>query len=572
MHIMSLRKSSVIALSLVSSLQLLACGPQQTPSQSRSPVSQPQASSQSAAAGLRPAQPVAFQPGSGFRTLSQAAAPRVLMVISQRDFWYADYALTRQALEALGVQVTVAAESTQTAYPHWNSGEGSDQGAVTPDLGLLDAQAADYDAIVFVGGWGASAYQYGFSGTYHNSAYNGSPVLRQQANQLINDFLAQDKYVTALCHGVTVLAWARVNGVSPLAGRQVTGWNGPAPAAQQPQFVPQARWQIESNGAEMLPSGAIGDPAHATDDVMISGRIITAEDARSASAFGQILAERLLAETAPVTQPTPAATTAPSAAPSVAPSPSAPAATPEPSPLPTALPTAEPTTAPTVAAPLPVLLVIANQDFYYREYAEPRAELLAAGIPVVVAAEHVQPSYPHPDSGQGSGSGEVMPDIRLDQALAGNYSAIVFVGGWGSSQYQYAFPARYSHQPYNGNTSTKAVVNQLINDFAAQNKYVMGICHGASVLAWARINGSSPLAGRRATGGPHLPHVLGQTAPWQTRDYIVGNGGIHVPSRSVGNPSTSADDLVIDGRFITAEDYDTAQLAGQTLAQLLLNP
>jgi hypothetical protein len=36
---------------------------------------------------------------------------------------------------------------------------------------LGGADAADYSAIVFVGGWGSSSYQYAFSGTYYNSAY-----------------------------------------------------------------------------------------------------------------------------------------------------------------------------------------------------------------------------------------------------------------------------------------------------------------------------------------------------------------------------------------------------------------
>ena len=33
-------------------------------------------------------------------------------------------------------------------------------------------ETKSYSAIVFVGGWGSSSYQYSFSGTYYNSAYN----------------------------------------------------------------------------------------------------------------------------------------------------------------------------------------------------------------------------------------------------------------------------------------------------------------------------------------------------------------------------------------------------------------
>jgi len=542
------------ALAALSTLSLVACGPQALPNPSAMPSESRLTNNQPSPAGRLGQKAIRFERPDSFRVQSQQTNPQVLMILPNQDFWYDDYALPRQALEAQGVQVTVAAASLATAYPHWGSGEGTDGGAVNPELRLAEVNPDDYDALLFVGGWGASAYQYGFSETYFNPAYNGSPETREQINHLIGSFVAQDKYLSAICHGVTVLAWARVNGASPLAGQAVTGWNGPAPDTQGQTVPSQARWHIESNGAQMLPSGAIGDPGTSHDDVLVSGKLITAEDARAGTHLGEVLANHLLADltsTAPA-QSEVTASPLPVTVPTPAPSPSvSPSATPEPQ-----------------QAVLPVLLVIANQDFYYREYADPRDALLGAGIPVVVAAEQTLPSYPHPGTGQGDSSGEVLPDIRLDQAQAQDYAAIVFVGGWGASQYQYAFEGTYAHGAYNGNPATKAAVNQLINDFAAQDKYVMGICHGASVLAWARINGVSPLAGLPATGGPWLPELIGP-GPMQTRDYLEANQAIYVPSRSIGDPSTSADDLVIAGRFITAEDYDTALLAGTTLAQLL---
>lgn len=226
------------------------------------------------------------------------------------------------------------------------------------------------------------------------------------------------------------------------------------------------------------------------------------------------------------------------------------------------MPTAEPIK--------PVLMVIANRHFYYREYAVPRAELQAAGLRVVVAATSRVTSTPHADSGQGSASGNVMPDLALSQVNSQDYSAILFVGGWGASEYQYAFPGQYVHTPYNGNVATKAIVNRLINEFSAQNKYLTAICHGVSVLAWARVNGTSPLAGRRATGGPFLPNVVNNAYPLTTQWYIQANQAQHVPSRSIGNPNTAADDVIVDGRVIVAEDYDSAELFARTLAAHLL--
>ncbi len=86
------------------------------------------------------------------------------------------------------------------------------------------------------------------------------------------------------------------------------------------------------------------------------------------------------------------------------------------------------------------LLVIADQqDFYYREYNDTRVSLEARGVPVVVAATTTNTSYAHPGTGQTDGIGAVTPDIALENVDAEEYSAIAFVGGWGASQYQYAY-------------------------------------------------------------------------------------------------------------------------------------
>lgn len=222
--------------------------------------------------------------------------------------------------------------------------------------------------------------------------------------------------------------------------------------------------------------------------------------------------------------------------------------------------------------PLPVLMVIANNDFYYQEYADPRAQFEANGIRVVVAAGRRELSTPHANSGQGSSSGQVMPDITLADANASNYSAIVFVGGWGASQYQYAFTGTYNNAAYNGTTAIRARVNQLINDFVAQGKYVTAICHGVSVLAWARVNGQSLLQG-------HTVSVYGGTSPASnvaaaqlSRWHSDVNGATVFTNGQVGNPTTRTDDVIVDGRIITAENFDAARQFGITIANRLWNP
>jgi putative intracellular protease/amidase len=221
--------------------------------------------------------------------------------------------------------------------------------------------------------------------------------------------------------------------------------------------------------------------------------------------------------------------------------------------------------------PLPVLLVIANDDFYYQEYADPRRELEAAGIPVVVAAGRRQLSTPHQNSGQGAGSGQVMPDIALAEANAANYSAIVFVGGWGATQYQYAFPGIYTNPIYNGSAAIRASVNTLINAFVAQDKFVAGVCHGVSVLAWARVNGQSPLQNRVVTTAHFNSPASNIPAASLYRTHSEVNGATVYTGGVLGNAAIRHDDVVVDGRFITGENFDSAALFGRTVAAYVRN-
>ena len=212
----------------------------------------------------------------------------VLMVISNQDFWYQDYADTRSSLEAAGLEVVVAATTAESSPT---------RPEVTPDLALADVDAEAYSGIVFAGGWGMAQYQYGFKGTYHNSAYS-DPRSAAIVNDLINAFVDRNRPIAAICNGVSVLAWARVGGESLLEGKTVTGWNGTLPGFEldgqsyAAGTVP-ARWQIEAHGAAMSLSAAIGDPQTSADDVIVDGNIITAENYDSAYAFGREIARSL---------------------------------------------------------------------------------------------------------------------------------------------------------------------------------------------------------------------------------------------------------------------------------------
>ncbi|MCA9051906.1 MAG: DJ-1/PfpI family protein, partial [Planctomycetaceae bacterium] len=215
------------------------------------------------------------------------------MVIANQDFYHREYYETRESLEAAGLEVVVAAATAETATPHMISVVEGREPNVDPDLALADVDAADYSTIVFIGGYGAAGYQYAFEGTYDNPAYQGNRDVKTIVNDLINDFVEQDKYVAAICNGVSVLAWARVDGVSPIDGHTVSAWSDTLPTADG-SVTQITRSQIEANGATQVVSGSVGDPSTAADDVIVDGNIITAENYDSAYRFGEVLADRLI--------------------------------------------------------------------------------------------------------------------------------------------------------------------------------------------------------------------------------------------------------------------------------------
>ncbi|MBM82919.1 MAG: hypothetical protein CMJ78_20345 [Planctomycetaceae bacterium] len=127
---------------------------------------------------------------------------------------------------------------------------------------------------------------------FDQDIYDGDPETRQATNDLVNDFRDQGKFVTAICNGVTALSTMRDHdGNSLLEGRTVSAFS---------EFIPRANGQwytsrslVESNGATHVPSGSVGDPTTRTDDVIVDGMIITAENWNAACRFGEVIAEQL---------------------------------------------------------------------------------------------------------------------------------------------------------------------------------------------------------------------------------------------------------------------------------------
>lgn len=218
------------------------------------------------------------------------AGPGVL-ILPSANFSLEEYRALRAGLEREGLEVRVAAATMEPCVP-WG---GSTADAVQPDLPLSAVDPSRSGGIVFVGGWGASAYQYAFPGTYSNPAYRPDTLVVETVNRLIGAFLALRKPVGAVGHGVTVLAWARVDGVSPLRSKTVSAWAGGGPGfVYQGKGYPDAtvpdRWHIERNGGAMPLSSAIGDPTTPSDDVIVDGLVYSGESGASIEPFSRTFA------------------------------------------------------------------------------------------------------------------------------------------------------------------------------------------------------------------------------------------------------------------------------------------
>lgn len=121
-------------------------------------------------------------------------AKSVLMVIAHNNFRDEEYLSTRKKLEEAGASITVASTVTKDAY-------GSQGMVVQPDLLIDDANPDDYDAVVFIGGTGASQY-------WHDV----------KAHELATSLQQKDKLVAASSHAPVTLAVAGL-----LKDKTVTG-------------------------------------------------------------------------------------------------------------------------------------------------------------------------------------------------------------------------------------------------------------------------------------------------------------------------------------------------------------
>lgn len=119
----------------------------------------------------------------------------VLMIIAQNNFRDEEYEEPRKIFESRGYNVTVASTIT-------NPVKGMLGRVVTPDITIEEVKIEDYDAVVFIGGSGATQY------------FNDS-----RAHQIARKALESQRILGAICLAPTILANAGL-----LAGKKATVW------------------------------------------------------------------------------------------------------------------------------------------------------------------------------------------------------------------------------------------------------------------------------------------------------------------------------------------------------------
>jgi len=168
------------------------------------------------------------------------------MVIAPSNFRDEELLDTKRVLESAGVNVMVASRTTAESRGMFGA-------LARPNIALDRARAADFDAVVFVGGSGAKAY-----------------FDDRVAHSLARDAAGAGKLVAAICIAPSILARAGL-----LRGRRATVWDDQGPSGP---FVGNLR---------------AGGATFTGEEVVRDGLFVTANGPKAAEKFGRMLVESL---------------------------------------------------------------------------------------------------------------------------------------------------------------------------------------------------------------------------------------------------------------------------------------
>lgn len=176
----------------------------------------------------------------GGKKMGRISGKKIVMVIAKQNFRDEEFQVPKGILEKDGAEVIVASSSLATSTGMFGA-------SATPEVLVSDVKAENIDAVIFVGGSGASEY------------WND-----KTSHELIKKMNDLGKVVAAICIAPVTLANAGI-----LRGKKTTVWKSEA-------------GKLEAKGASCTGK-----------TVEIDGNIITADGPGSAEEFARAIASAL---------------------------------------------------------------------------------------------------------------------------------------------------------------------------------------------------------------------------------------------------------------------------------------
>ncbi len=170
---------------------------------------------------------------------------KVLMIIAFQNFKDEEYFVPKEILEKAGVEVITASTEKGTAL-------GVSGGEAEVILSLSEVKAGDFDGVIFIGGPGASVL-----------------IDNMECHRIAKEAVAAEKILGAICIAPAILAKAGV-----LQGKQATVWSS----------------SLDKSAVKILQDNNVN---YQDKNVVVDGKIITADGPAAAEEFGKKLIEIL---------------------------------------------------------------------------------------------------------------------------------------------------------------------------------------------------------------------------------------------------------------------------------------
>jgi protease I len=168
---------------------------------------------------------------------------KALFIVAQNGYQPKEYGVPKKILEDAGIEVITASKKVGLCK---SMGEATTEATVS----ISEVNVSDYDAIVFIGGPGATQF--------HKDV---------EAHLTCQEAINRGKVLAAICIAPLTLAYADV-----LEGKKVTVWNEDGKQAEV----------LTKSGAEFV-----------DEPVVVDGKVITANGPQAAEEFGKKILELL---------------------------------------------------------------------------------------------------------------------------------------------------------------------------------------------------------------------------------------------------------------------------------------